>query len=116
MDAHRTWAKGTNLYLPGVSGGSYPSHAPIDETAGSSRLFGGGPAQPARPSAAATPIRPGSGPRAGMPGNGAGPVFRRALQVSGGVLLSHAVAHAVPSALEGLTSGFGMGPGGSPPL
>src|SRR3954447_8840721 len=31
-------------------------------------------------------------------------------------LLSHPVARAVPSALEGLTSGFGMGPGVSPPL
>jgi hypothetical protein len=34
----------------------------------------------------------------------------------GGDLLSHPVAQAVPSALEGLTSGFGMGPGVSPPL
>jgi hypothetical protein len=36
--------------------------------------------------------------------------------VSGGVLLSHTVSGAVPSALVGLTSGFGMGPGVSPPL
>ena len=36
--------------------------------------------------------------------------------VSGGVLLSRVVAHAVPSALGGLASGFGMGPGVSPPL
>ena len=35
--------------------------------------------------------------------------------MSGGVLLSHTVSRAVPSALEGLTSGFGMGPGVSPP-
>src|SRR6266498_3811896 len=34
---------------------------------------------------------------------------------SGSDLLSHPVARAVPSALEGLTSGFGMGPGVSPP-
>jgi hypothetical protein len=34
----------------------------------------------------------------------------------GGDLLSHPVSRAVPSALEGLTSGFGMGPGVSPPL
>jgi hypothetical protein len=34
----------------------------------------------------------------------------------GGDLLSHPVAGAVPSAREGLTSGFGMGPGVSPPL
>ena len=33
---------------------------------------------------------------------------------TGGVLLSHAVAHAVPSALKGLTSVFGMGTGVSP--
>jgi hypothetical protein len=30
-------------------------------------------------------------------------------------LLSHAATHAVPSALEGLTSVFGMGTGVSPP-
>jgi hypothetical protein len=30
---------------------------------------------------------------------------------SGGVLLSHTVSSAVPSALKGLASGFGMGPG-----
>ena len=34
----------------------------------------------------------------------------------GGVLLSHTLAGAVPSALVGLASGFGMGPGVSPPL
>ena len=32
-------------------------------------------------------------------------------RMSGGVLLSHAVPRAVPSALRGLASGFGMGPG-----
>ena len=31
--------------------------------------------------------------------------------VSGDVLVSHTVPRAVPSALKGLTSGFGMGPG-----
>ena len=31
--------------------------------------------------------------------------------LSGGVLLSHTVTSAVPSALKGLASGFGMGPG-----
>ena len=36
--------------------------------------------------------------------------------VSGGVLLSHEVSLAVPSALKGLASGFGMGPGVSPSL
>jgi len=35
---------------------------------------------------------------------------------SGDVLLSHQVSLAVPSALEGLTSGFGMEPGVTPPL
>src|SRR5207344_1272532 len=33
----------------------------------------------------------------------------------GSDLLSHSVSRAVPSALEGLTSGFGMGPGVPPP-
>src|SRR5690606_12658419 len=36
--------------------------------------------------------------------------------VPGGVLLSHTLSGAVPSALEGLASGFGMWPGVSPPL
>ena len=35
---------------------------------------------------------------------------------SGDDLLSHIVANAVPSALEGLTSVFGMGTGVTPPL
>ncbi len=34
----------------------------------------------------------------------------------GSVLLSHTVASVVPSALEGLTSVFGMGTGVAPPL
>jgi hypothetical protein len=34
----------------------------------------------------------------------------------GSVLLSHTVSRAVPSALKGLTSGFGMEPGVSPSL
>src|SRR6476659_4033277 len=33
----------------------------------------------------------------------------------GGDLLSHTLTSAVPSALEGLASGFGMGPGVPPP-
>jgi hypothetical protein len=37
-----------------------------------------------------------------------------AQSMSGGVLLSHSLSVAVPSALKGLTSGFGMGPGVSP--
>ena len=36
--------------------------------------------------------------------------------VLGGVLLSHTLAGAVPSALGVLASGFGMGPGVAPPL
>ena len=35
---------------------------------------------------------------------------------SGNVLLSRTVSHAVPSALEGLTSEFGMGSGMTPLL
>lgn len=35
---------------------------------------------------------------------------------SGSVLLSHTIPRAVPSALEGLTTGFGMGPGVTLPL
>lgn len=35
---------------------------------------------------------------------------------SGGDLLSHLVSKAVPSALKGLASGFGMEPGVSPSL
>lgn len=47
------------------------------------------------------------------------PVFQRkrgSCFYPGGDLLSHAVTHAVPSALEGLTTVFGMGTGVSPPL
>lgn len=36
--------------------------------------------------------------------------------LSGCVLLSHTVTSAVPSALKGLASGFGMEPGVSPSL
>jgi hypothetical protein len=42
--------------------------------------------------------------------------WRRFVKSLGGDLLSHPASQAVPSALEGLTSGFGMGPGVSPPL
>ena len=44
------------------------------------------------------------------------PKAARSQRCPGGDLLSHPVTQAVPSALEGLTSGFGMGPGVSPPL
>ena len=37
-------------------------------------------------------------------------------RMSGSDLLSHTVTSAVPSALRGLASGFGMGPGVSPSL
>ena|SRR5688572_27548278 len=50
-------------------------------------------------------------------GNAKGPTgFGGAFRVvnCGDVLLSHTVSRAVPSALKGLTSGFGMGPGVSP--
>lgn len=51
------------------------------------------------------------------PGKKKGPAAGcRALRKSGGDLLSHTVSHAVSSALEGLTSVFGMGTGGTPPL
>ena len=41
---------------------------------------------------------------------------KRGQKRSGSVLLSRAVSRAVPSALEGLTSVFGMGTGGTPPI
>ena len=53
--------------------------------------------------------------RKGRPNLG-GPVLHLSMFLSGGVLLSHTVPGAVPSALEGLTTGFGMRPGVSPPL
>ena len=43
-------------------------------------------------------------------------ILRPFLIISGDDLLSHVVANAVPSALEGLTSVFGMGTGVAPPL
>src|SRR5580700_1525996 len=46
------------------------------------------------------------------------PTFRLGLSRFnlGDVLLSHTLAHAVPSGLKGLTSVFGMGTGGTPSL
>jgi hypothetical protein len=49
---------------------------------------------------------------AGFP---AGPLVLCFVLNVGGDLLSHTLASAVPSALEGLASGFGMGPGVPPP-
>src|SRR5690606_17196742 len=49
--------------------------------------------------------------RRGAPPTGGTPPLQ---YESGGVLLSHTVSHAVPSALKSLTTGFGMGPGVSP--
>jgi hypothetical protein len=75
-----------------------------------------------RPSAAATrgPPRPFLWKAPDMRqayGKGDGPPLRaaRPLRSLGSDLLSHSVSRAVPSALEGLTSGFGMGPGVPPP-
>ena len=51
----------------------------------------------------------GGGPLVGFPAPCGDGVW------SGGLLLSHTLPRAVPSALEGLTSGFGMGPGVSLP-
>ena len=47
---------------------------------------------------------------------GPGEVPRGLTFISGDDLLSHVVSNAVPSALEGLTSVFGMGTGVTPPL
>ena len=44
------------------------------------------------------------------------PAFARTSFNLGNVLLSHTVTHAVPSALKGLTSVFGMGTGVTPSL
>ena len=43
------------------------------------------------------------------------PFGKRGEDRPGGVLLSHSLTRAVPSALEGLTSEFGMGSGMAPP-
>ena len=53
---------------------------------------------------------PGNGK---WPAGGGGPFLE---VLSGCVLLSHTVTSAVPSALKGLASGFGMEPGVSPSL
>ena len=55
---------------------------------------------------------PGSRPHT----NRAAPTWRRPKFMSGSVLLSQGATTQVPSALAGLTSVFGMGTGGSPPL
>ena len=49
------------------------------------------------------------------PGNPAGRTTTPTTLNVGGDLLSHTLTSAVPSALEGLASGFGMGPGVPPP-
>jgi hypothetical protein len=60
---------------------------------------------------------PGSGADAGGTLRGRSSADDLPLQEkSGGVLLSQAVSHQVPSAQEGLTSVFGMGTGVTPPL
>ena len=69
----------------------------LRENAGGARKRrGGDPSGPPLPGALFAPPRPLPAQRA--PG-------------AGGALVSHRVAPAVPSALAGLTSGFGMGPG-----
>ncbi len=76
---------------------------------------GGRPGRAARavPAAVRAAVRaalhraPAPGMREGHPARLDGPLER----LSGGVLLSHTVPRAVPSALKGLASGFGMGPG-----
>ena len=67
---------------------------------------------PARTASRAT-RRAAGGHREGATPHGGGPFTER---VFGGDLLSHTVSRAVPSALKGLASGFGMGPGVSPSL
>ena len=52
----------------------------------------------------------------GMLASVCSPCRTRERMYSGSVLLSHTIPRAVPSALEGLTTGFGMGPGVSLPL
>ena len=61
------------------------------------------------------PVPPGPG-HAEPRNDEAPPHGQRFVKSLGGDLLSHPASRAVPSALEGLTSGFGMGPGVSPPL
>src|ERR1700689_856228 len=66
-------------------------------------------------------VRVGPSPASGWPNMGCneksrpiGSAFFE--EMCGGVLLSREASLAVPSALRGLTSGFGMGPGVSPSL
>ena len=70
------------------------------------------PPQPPRPPTPTNPKPKRGKQKEGRP-LGVGPLFA---MCSGGVLLSHEASLAVPSALRGLTSGFGMGPGVSPSL
>jgi hypothetical protein len=69
-------------------------------------------AEPPRGASPAAPRRVRSRNGAGMK-KGKGRIRRcgPCQRMSGGVLLSHAVTRAVPSALRGLASGFGMEPG-----
>ena len=51
-----------------------------------------------------------------IPQRGQGDDLRQTMLLAGGDLLSHTLPGAVPSAQVGLASGFGMGPGVTPPL
>ena len=77
---------------------------------------GGGPGALGCPSRGASCRNLGRYARPGPGNDEAPPQGRRFVKSLGGDLLSHPASRAVPSALEGLTSGFGMGPGVSPPL
>ena len=105
-----------SAYLAAGRGTHGPTRTPGERRADEwSRGSGGVPAGVLCPESAAGAVpggcprgvggwcRPGAGPGGGPP-RGRGRVF-------GGVLLSHPVAGAVPSALRGLASGFGMVPG-----
>ena len=105
-DADRRHAKGRRQTREARARGPERKRPPAPEGAGglsSSRkrggrpqTKGGTPSGPPLPGAPLAPPRPLPAQRA--PG-------------AGGALVSHRVAPAVPSALAGLTSGFGMGPG-----
>ena len=69
----------------------------LRENAGGARKRKGGPPR----------VPPSQAPRSRIPA----PSPAQRAPGAGGALVSHRVAPAVPSALAGLTSGFGMGPG-----
>src|SRR3954469_20472819 len=98
MDVGKLWMAATGCGQPGVAGQKWPRTVAASCECGTGGARNGRRIRPARTGNAECP--------AGHPAGHSVITFD-----VGGDLLSHTLTSAVPSALEGLASGFGMGPG-----